>query len=162
MKHDRGVTLIEMMMVVMLFSLLAAISYPSITAGLDSVRLVSAADSVVSFLNYGLTHAERRQLPVELAIDKNDATLRMTSPEPGFQRRLQMPDTIRIQAILPELPQDTDAQQPRRFLLLPGGTVPRLGVVLANGRGTLKTVRVDPITGAPQVTTSVAAAGSPK
>ena len=51
--------------------------------------------------------------------------------------------------MLPPLPQETDA--PRRFLLYPGGAIPRFGVEIANRRGARRIVRVDPITGVPQV-----------
>ena len=40
---------------------------------------------------------------------------------------------------------------PRSFFLYPGGTVPRFGVVLINRRNVEKIVRVDPMTGVPQV-----------
>ena len=48
-------------MVVALVGMVAAIAFPSVTSGLDSVRLSSASDSIVSFLNAGLNRAERRQ-----------------------------------------------------------------------------------------------------
>jgi hypothetical protein len=36
-------------------------------------------------------------------------------------------------------------------IVLPGGTVPRLGVVLANVRGDRRLVQIDPITGVPRI-----------
>ena len=41
--------------------------------------------------------------------------------------------------------------EPRRFVVYPGGTVPRLGVEIASSRGVRQIVRIDPITGVPQV-----------
>jgi len=35
--------------------------------------------------------------------------------------------------------------------LLPGGTVPRIGIEIANRKGTRRLVRVDPMTGVPEV-----------
>ncbi len=54
--------------VVAIIGLIAAISFPAVGAGLESIRLVSAADSIVAFLNSGLNRAERRQHPVEITV----------------------------------------------------------------------------------------------
>jgi hypothetical protein len=73
----------------------------------------------------------------------------MRSTDPGFIRKLDLPDGVVIEQILPELRQDPAA--PRSFLLYPGGTVPRFGVALVNRRNVERIVRVDPITGVPLV-----------
>jgi len=52
-------------------------------------------------------------------------------------------------AVLPEIQTESDA--PRRVVLFPGGVAPRIGVEIANRRGTRRIVRVDPITGTPQI-----------
>jgi prepilin-type N-terminal cleavage/methylation domain-containing protein len=146
--NERGITLIEMLVVAALIGILAAISFPAATAGLDGLRLSSASDSIVSFLNAGLTRAERRQQVVEITIFRGEQALAMRSTEPGFGRRLVLPDGISIVAVHPVLPVEPDA--PRRFLLYPGGSVPRIGIEIANQRNR-RIVRVDPITGVPVV-----------
>jgi prepilin-type N-terminal cleavage/methylation domain-containing protein len=144
-----GVTLVEMMVVVALIAVLAGVSFPAITAGLDSIRLASAADSLVSFLNAALNRAERRQQAVEVSISIPERTLRMRSTEPRVSRTLELPDGVSIVAVLPEPPQPQEG--PRRFLLYPGGTVPRIGVEIAGQKGGRRRVQVDPITGIPRV-----------
>jgi prepilin-type N-terminal cleavage/methylation domain-containing protein len=146
-----GVTLIEMMVVVALIALMAGISYPAITSGIDSMRLKAATNSVVSFLNAGLSRAERRQQVVEITISKLDNSIEMHSSVPGFSRKLPMPQGISIVQVLPPLPENPDA--PRMFFLYPGGTVPPFGVQLINRRNVQRVVRVDPITGVPRVET---------
>ena len=143
-----GVTLVELLIVVALVGLLVGITFPSISAGLDSLRLTSAADSLAGFFNAALVRAERRQQPLEVTISKTDRVLSMRSTEPGFLRRLEMPEGVLIRAVLPELPVDAPV---RSFLLYPGGTVPRVGVEIENQRGARRLVRLDPITGVPQV-----------
>jgi prepilin-type N-terminal cleavage/methylation domain-containing protein len=144
-----GVTLIEMMVVVGLIALMAGISYPAITSGIDSMRLKAASNSVVSFLDSGLSRAERRQQVVQIIISKLDNSMEMQSTEPGFSRTLQMPEGVSIVQVLPPLPENPDA--PRAFFLYPGGTVPPLGVQLINRRNVQRVVRVDPITGVPHI-----------
>jgi len=149
-KTRAGVTLIEMLVVVALISLMVGISYPAITSGIDSLRLNAATNGVVSFLDYGLSRAERRQQMVEITISKPDNSLEMRSSEPGFYRKMEMPDGVSIVQVLPQMP-DEDSTAKRNFLLYPGGTVPPLGLQLINRRNVQRVVRVDPITGVPHV-----------
>jgi prepilin-type N-terminal cleavage/methylation domain-containing protein len=149
LKRETGVTLIEMMVVVLLVSLVVGISFPAITSGVDSLRLNAATNSVVAFVNSGLSRAERRQQVVEITISKSENALSMRSTEKGFFRKLELPDGVSITHVLPELPENPNA--PRIFMLYPGGTAPRFGVQLINRRNVERIVRVDPITGVPHV-----------
>jgi prepilin-type N-terminal cleavage/methylation domain-containing protein len=142
----RGITLIEMMVVIAIVGLIAAISAPSIAAGLDAVRMKSAASEIASFLNSAVNRAERRQLPIEVIISQSKGTLTMYSNEPGFERELKMPDGISIEAVLPKT-EETE----HRLILMPGASVPGIGIQIANSRGGRRIVRLDPMTGYPRV-----------
>jgi prepilin-type N-terminal cleavage/methylation domain-containing protein len=144
-----GVTLVEMLIVIALIGLMAAIAFPSVSSGIDSLRLTAAADSVSSLFNEALNVAERRQQAVEITISKADRTLRARSAEPGFDRTLTLPQGISITAVLPEALQGDDG--PRRFLVYPGGTAPRTGIEMTTSRGARRIVRIDPITGVPRI-----------
>jgi len=147
--RQRGVTLIELVLVVAVVSLMAGITFPAISSGLESVRLSSASNSIVSFLNGALNRAERREQVMEVVISPNENRLWLYSAAPGFERELDMPEGVTIEAVLPELEPPRDG--PRSFLLMPGGVPPRIGVQLRNRRGARRIVRVDPITGVPQI-----------
>ncbi len=142
----RGATLVEMMIVVAIVGLIAGISFPAVSSGLDSLRLTSASDSLVSFLNGAMNRAERRQEVVEIAISTKDNAAYLTTA--GLSRKLDMPSGVTIKTVWPKLPIETDA--PRRFLLLPGGAVPRIGIEIANRKGA-RIVRVNPMTGVPEI-----------
>jgi prepilin-type N-terminal cleavage/methylation domain-containing protein len=148
-RRQAGVTLVEMLIVVAIIGLIAGISFPSVASGLESLRLTSATDSIVGLLNGALNRAERRQQAIEVAVSIQDNSVSLTSTEVGFARKLSMPDGVKIVAIWPKLlEQDI---QPRRFLLLPGSTAPRLGVEIVNRKGARRIVRVNPITGVPDI-----------
>ena len=147
---ERGVTLLELLIVMTLIALVAGLSFPSVSSGLDSLRLRTASDSIVSFLNTAIDRAERRQQVIEVVISPGENTLTARSPDREFSRRLDVPEPIKIIAVQLGLEGGTDTQgQPRRFLLYPGGAAPRIGIEIANPQGRKRMVRVDPITGAP-------------
>jgi prepilin-type N-terminal cleavage/methylation domain-containing protein len=146
----RGITLIEMLVVLTLISLLAGLSFPSVSSGIDSLRLRSAADSVVTFLHLGLTYAERRQEALEIVISRAENRISFHAIAPGFNRELRLPDGITITRVLPELDEEVPAPE-RRILLYPSGSFPRFGVEIANRRNVHRLIRVDPVTGVPQI-----------
>ncbi len=146
---ETGVTLIELLIVTALIGLLVGITFPSIGAGVDSLRMASAANQVADFFNVALNHADRRQQVVELTVWPQQGRLMLRSSEPGFVRSLELSEGVRIAAVHPELPQVEEG--PRRFLLLPGGATPGISIQLQNRRGMRRLVRLDPITGAPRI-----------
>ena len=143
-----GVTQIEMLVVVAIIGLIAAITAPSVAAGIDAVRMASATQSVAAFVNGAVNRAERRQQAIELVISQKDNKLSMYSNEPGFERELNLPDGILIDAVLPR--EGDTGEGVRRLILMPGASVPGIGIQLANRRGGKRVVRLDPMTGFPR------------
>lgn len=135
--RQAGITLLEMLIVVTLIALVAGISYPSVASGLESLRLRSASDSMVAFLNTALDRADRRQQAVEIRISPKEKLLAARSADNGFARELHLPDNISI----------LNPTDPRRFLLYPGGSVPAIQIEVATQGGRRRRVSVDPITG---------------
>lgn len=153
-RHQSGVTLIEMLVVVIIIGIMVAVVSPSLTAGLDAIRMRSATNSVAAFLNAAVNRSERRQTAVEVAISLKESKLTMYSNEAGFQNELKLPDGILVEAVLPRT--DEDADGVRRLILMPGDSVPGIGIQLMNRRGGRRIVRLDPMTGFPRTESVVA------
>jgi len=136
-KNERGVTLIELLVVVTLIALAAGISYPSIAGGLDSLRLRSASDAMVGFLNVALERADRRQQAIEIRISPKENVLAARSADNGFTRVLELPEHVHI----------ANPVEMRRFLLYPGGAVPAIQIEIETENGRHRLVSVDPVTG---------------
>jgi hypothetical protein len=140
-----------MLIVMAVVALVAGMSYPSVTAGLDSLRLRSTSDAIIGFLNTALARADTRQQVIEILISEQDGTITATSGDRGFNKRLDIMNPIKILSVQPALAADAEDQnQVRRFLVYPGGAVPKIAIEIGNSRGRKRLVSIDPITGVPQ------------
>lgn len=140
----------ELLIVVAIIGILIGVSSPSVTAGLDTLRLSSAADQLAGFVNGAVNRAERLQQPVALIITPRQSKLQMFSNEKGFSRDLDLPDGVTVETVLPHSPDQSD-NDPVRLLFMPGATPPGIGIQIVNQRGSRRIVRIDPMTGFPHV-----------
>ena len=152
-----GMTLIETMVVVGIIALMAGLSFPSFTAGLDGLHLRSASSTVASALNIAITTADRRQLPVQLAIQPGMNRIVLRAAESKRDQIFEIPGGVRIRRILPALFLD-ELKRDRYVVVYPNGAPPQLIVELENSRGSLRQIKLDPITGIAQVSDLVASA----
>jgi prepilin-type N-terminal cleavage/methylation domain-containing protein len=146
----RGVTLVELLIVMTIVALLAGLTYPSAAAGLDSVRLRSTASQVASFLNTAMELSDRRQQVVEIRISPAEDSIGARSADSSFARAMTLPNFIVISSVEPALVNASDPNEQRRFLLYPGGTLPRIAIGLESKDGRKRRVVVDPATGTPR------------
>lgn len=143
----RGVTLIEMLVVVGIIGMMIAITLPSATAGLDSVRLSSATGSVAAFLNSASNLSQRRQEPVEVTIGASE----MAMFGMGVERHLKLPDGIAMTAAGGGESNGIDRESASKIMLMPGSPAPGIAIQLVNRHGVRRTVKLDPMTGFPEV-----------
>ncbi len=148
-------TLIETMVVVAIIAAMAGLSFPSFTAGLDGLRLRSASSTVASALNIAITTADRRQLPVQLAIQPALNRIVLRAAESKRDQIFDIPGGVKIRRILPALFLD-ELKRDRYVVVYPNGAPPQLVVELENSRGTLRQIKLDPITGVAKVVDLVA------
>lgn len=146
--RERGVTLIEMMIVVTLVALVAGLSYPSISSGIETLRLRAAGDAVVGLFNTSVARADQRQQPVEIQILQREGVLTARSADMGFTRRVEIAKPLVITDIVPHVP--ANVEDLRRVIIYPGGGAPRIGVEISTPQGRKRVISIDPITGAAQ------------
>ena len=135
-----GITLIELMVVIAIVGLIVGVTLPATTNGLASVRLKGAASDVATFLNSALNRAERHEQVMEVVVYPKDNKLELDSSEPGYTRTLRMPAGVNIAG-----------ENPLRILLMPGSAPPRVAIDLFNERGAHRIVKLDPVTGVPEI-----------
>ena len=120
--RTRGVTLIELLVVMTIAGLIVGVSFPAVSAGLDSVRLASATQSAAAFLNSAVNRAERRQEALELVISPKENGMALYSNEPGFTREFHLPDGISLDAVLPAIPGEAEPRPPHPASARRGGS----------------------------------------
>jgi Tfp pilus assembly protein FimT len=140
-----------MLIVLVLIGLVAGLAAPSVSAGLDTLRLRSTSDAMIGFLNTALSRADTRQQVVEILISPAEGTITANSADKGFHKVLEIASPIKILSVQPGVMAEADGQnQTRRFLVYPGGTVPKIAIEIGNAQGRKRLVSIDPITGVPQ------------
>jgi prepilin-type N-terminal cleavage/methylation domain-containing protein len=128
----RGVTLVEMLVVMTILGLMAGIAYPSVTRGLDSLRLSTAADDAAALLAQAANHAQRKQEWVEVRVTPHRLELNGKT----LTRELAL--------------SNVEAAPEQSIFIDPLGAIPAASIELRNANGK-RVLRIDPITGAPEV-----------
>lgn len=144
-RSQSGVTLLEMLIVVTIIGIVAGVSFPSVTSGLSGIRLQSAAGSVASFLTSTMNRVDRHEQAAAVVVSPKENTLAVFTSLSGDkpERTLQLPQGIAIVG--------DEGGAPRRYLFQPGGSIPRMLVVLRSEKGAERSIQVDPVTGIPDI-----------
>jgi prepilin-type N-terminal cleavage/methylation domain-containing protein len=140
--NRRGVTLLEMLIVVAIIGAVAAISFPSLISGLAGVRLQSSSGELASFLSSSMNNVERHEEAAAIVISPRENRLDIFTAASGEKpaRSWQPASGIAL-----------EGEDPHRYLLFPGGVFPRIAVVLRNEKGARRAVEIDPVTAVARV-----------
>lgn len=77
--HNKGFTLIELMVVIAIVAIVSAIALPSLTAFIDSTRFSAQANDLVAALNYARSEAVKRNADVSVCPSTDGATCASSS-----------------------------------------------------------------------------------
>lgn len=147
-RTERGVTLLELLVVVALASILVAIVVPAVGAGLRTLELRSAAQRLAAAARFARDQAIHRQRYYELEIDAAGGTVSVGDLERTARRSFALPASVRVEKISPE---ETAGSSRRSFLFSPDGGSAPFEIVLGNERRQVA-VTSNPLTGFPKVT----------
>jgi hypothetical protein len=94
--------------------------------------------------------ADRRQLPVQLTFQPAQNRIVLRAAGRGQDQLFELPREIAIRRILPALFLSEEKSE-RYLVVYPNGAPPQLTVELESPRGSLRQIRLDPITGVAKV-----------
>ena len=137
MRGARGVTLLEALVAITLVARAAAISFPAASAGVDAVRVRTAADEAKTFLLNAQLFADRHRQAVLVGIDPPLRRMTAHSADGSWTRLLAFDAGLRIDA--PDTTSET--------VLQPGAALPPLSLALISAGGQRSGFRVGGLLG---------------
>jgi type II secretory pathway pseudopilin PulG len=138
-----------LLVVVALASILLAVVFPSVGAGLGTLELRSTAQRMAAAARTAREQAVYRQTTYVLEVDGDAGRVAVAEITDGGRRQtFELPATVKVEGFVPPVQEDDGRK--RSFLFFPDGGVPAMEITLGNGRRQL-TVALDPLTGSAKV-----------
>jgi general secretion pathway protein H len=146
-RAEDGFTLLEMVCVLAIVAMLAAVLLPNISRDTSRPRLEAYAVETASMLKADRTAAIRRRVQIATQVDAGGRSLRSGSTE----RILRVPDDVAFSAILPDRCNERPAFSTIRFF--PTG-MSCGGTIMLSRLGTGYEIRVNWLTGGIEIVPS--------
>jgi prepilin-type N-terminal cleavage/methylation domain-containing protein len=132
-----GITLIEILVAMAIVAVIASISYPSFTAGLDGIRLKTANNKASSFFMAARNRADRFQSAVQLTADPEKNELRAVSVDGKWEDRLKFESGIEV----------ASPEEAVSLILFPGNPPPQFRMLLRSPRESTAGFKINVFTG---------------
>ena len=137
---ERGITLIELLVAMTIVALMVSISYPTMTRGLDGIRLKTAVDRAGTFFNAARQAADRRQEPVQFTVDPEGNQLTTLSADGAWE------DSF----VLDESTEMAFPSKVQSLILYPGDPPPEFRLLLRSPDGATAGLKINVFTGVPE------------
>ena len=137
---ERGITLIELLVAMAIVALMVSISYPTMTRGLDGIRLKTAVDRAGTFFNAARQAADRRQRPVQFTVDPERNQLTTLSADGSWEDHLVLDERTKV----------AFPSKVQSLILYPGDPPPEFRLFLKAPDGTGAGLKINVFTGVPE------------
>ena len=134
---ESGITLIEMLVTLAIIALIVSIAYPSMTTGIDGIRLRTSVDNIATFFNEARNMSDRLQVPVQISVLSTEDRLHAVTIDGAWQNVYELP--ARVHILIP--------QENGTVVLFPGSPTPGLRLLLESERGGRTGLRFNIFTG---------------
>ncbi|MBN2317672.1 MAG: GspH/FimT family pseudopilin [Acidobacteria bacterium] len=142
---QKGFTLLEIIIVLLLITLIMAVSYPSLSRGTAALSLRTTGRDILNTFRYAREKAVTRQSGMLITVDRENQKLCLTDDFGEGNREYLLPDTVRIQRVLLGGAETEDAAVTVRFL--PNGSSDTVEILLQSRNGSFLRIVSDPISG---------------
>lgn len=154
---QKGFTLVELIITLLVLTLVMAISYPSLSRGTAALSLQTTGRDILNTLRYARQKAITEQTGMKVTVDQENQTLRMTNDFGEGNRTYMLPDNVLIQRVTLGSGETFDGSSTVRFL--PNGSSDTVEILLESRTGGFLRVICDPITGGACIRTGAVEAG---
>jgi len=132
-----GITLIELLVTLAIIALIVSIAYPSMTTGIDGIRLRTSVDDIAAFFNEARNMSDRFQTPVQITVLPEDDRLHAATMDGVWQNVYELPDRVRV-----VIPREAGV-----VVIYPGAPMPGLRMLLEAEYGGRTGLRFNIFTG---------------
>ena len=96
MRNAKGLSLIEVMIVMAIIALSAGLVGPRIGAGMTRIELYQAEESVRSLVQMARSRAQRSNAPQFVVLDRRTSTVSLVGPNMGVLRGRELPPSVEL------------------------------------------------------------------
>jgi prepilin-type N-terminal cleavage/methylation domain-containing protein len=147
--RDRGFTLLELLLVIIIITLVLALAYPSLSRGSAALHLRATGRDILNTFRYAREKAITEQCGMRVTVDREKQQLTLTDDFGEGDRTYSLPKDVRIEHIALTGNETTENSMTVRFL--PNGSCDSGELLLKAEKGSWLKVITDPITGGARI-----------
>lgn len=147
--EQRGFSLLELVLVLLIAGLALAVSYPNLARGTAAFHLRAAGRDVLNMLRFAREKAITEQANMLITADREKQQVTLAGAVGGGARRYALPDDVKIARLFLSGKEVPEASITIRFL--PNGSCETAEIVLQSSSGALVRVVTDPLTGGARI-----------
>jgi prepilin-type N-terminal cleavage/methylation domain-containing protein len=147
--NERGFSLLEIIMVIVVISLAVSITYPSLSRGTASLQLRAAARGVLNTMRYAREKAITEQSEIKIVVERETQKVILADAYGQGSRSYTLPIEIRIARMA--IAGEEVLEGPLVIRFLPNGSAEKAEVLLRSEKGGLLRIVTDPITGGARI-----------
>jgi len=142
---EQGVTILELLVVLLVIALVMAVTYPALSRSSASLHLRSCSRDVINVFRYARERAVTEQTGMMVTVDKEKQELILSNSIGDGARTYTLPRDVRIYRAA--LAGNEVLNGPLIVRYLPNGSSDRAELLLKSDSGALIEIGTDPITG---------------
>ena len=145
----KGFSLLELILVLLVMGLAAAVTYPALSRGTASLHLRSAGRDVINCLRFARERAITEQVGMRVVIDREAQRVVMTDESGAGSRAFTLPQDVHVLRMAVSGREILEG--PLEMHFLPNGSSSNAEILLVSSKGATLRIVSDPITGSARI-----------